>query len=81
MKDLSEQDAASVVFEEVDASLGLADTLINNAAWSFHKPMLEVTGAEFDRVVSVNQRAPFFLAQQFLRHRLALMCGPRTPRS
>lgn len=67
VKDLSEQDAASYVFDKVDASLGLADILINNAAWSFHKPMLEVTGAEFDRVVGVNQRAPFFLAQQFLK--------------
>jgi NAD(P)-dependent dehydrogenase (short-subunit alcohol dehydrogenase family) len=51
----------------VAANLGLADALINNAAWSFHKPMLEVTQAEFDRLVGVNQRAPFFLAQEFLR--------------
>jgi meso-butanediol dehydrogenase / (S,S)-butanediol dehydrogenase / diacetyl reductase len=66
--DLSEPDAASAVFDEVARNLGLADALINNAAWSFHKPMLEVSLEEFDRVVAVNQRAPFFLAQQFLRH-------------
>jgi NAD(P)-dependent dehydrogenase (short-subunit alcohol dehydrogenase family) len=68
VKDLSEPDAASFVFDEVSKTLGLADVLINNAAWSFHKPMLEVTVAEFDRLVGVNQRAPFFLAQRFLRH-------------
>ena len=68
VKDLSEEDGAPLVFDQVAKTLGLADTLINNAAWSFHKPMLEVTVAEFDRVVGVNQRAPFFLAQEFLRH-------------
>jgi NAD(P)-dependent dehydrogenase (short-subunit alcohol dehydrogenase family) len=79
VKDLSEPDAASIVFEEVLETLGLADTLINNAAWSFHKPMLEVTLAEFDRVVSVNQRAPFFLAQEFLRHISRADVRPRDP--
>jgi NAD(P)-dependent dehydrogenase (short-subunit alcohol dehydrogenase family) len=79
VKDLSEPDAASVVYEEVLETLGLADTLINNAAWSFHKPMLEVTLAEFDRVVSVNQRAPFFLAQEFLRHISRADVRPRDP--
>jgi len=68
VKDLSEPDAATVIFDEVARTLGIADILVNNAAWSFHKPMLEVTTEEFDRVVAVNQRAPFFLAQEFLRH-------------
>lgn len=67
VKDLSEPDAALSVFNEVDKTLGRADALINNAAWSFHKPMLDVTVAEFDRVVGINQRAPFFLAQEFVR--------------
>jgi NAD(P)-dependent dehydrogenase (short-subunit alcohol dehydrogenase family) len=67
VKDLSEADAAQVVFEHVSKTLGLADALINNAAWSFHKPIDEVTIADFDRVVGVNQRAPYFLAQQFRR--------------
>jgi NAD(P)-dependent dehydrogenase (short-subunit alcohol dehydrogenase family) len=67
VKDLAEPDAAAQVFEHAKDVLGDVDTLINNAAWSFHKPMLEVTTAEFDRVVAINQRAPFFLAQEFLR--------------
>lgn len=67
VQDLSEPDAASVVFEKAVNSFAWVDALINNAAWSFHKPMQEVTTAEFDRVVNINQRAPFFLAQQFLR--------------
>lgn len=67
VKDLADADAATAVFSEVSKTLGVADALINNAAWSFHKPMLEVSGEEFDRVVAVNQRAPYFLAQEFLR--------------
>jgi NAD(P)-dependent dehydrogenase (short-subunit alcohol dehydrogenase family) len=68
VKDLADDDAAAVVFDHVSKSLGQVDTLINNAAWSFHKPMLEVTLSEFNRLVGVNQRAPYFLAQEFLRH-------------
>jgi meso-butanediol dehydrogenase / (S,S)-butanediol dehydrogenase / diacetyl reductase len=79
VKDLAEPDAGSVVFEEAARTLGVADILINNAAWSFHKPMLEVTVAEFDRVVGVNQRAPFFLAQEFLRHLTKSTARPRDP--
>ncbi len=79
VKDLSEPDAASFVFDKVSKTLGLADILINNAAWSFHKPMLEVTVAEFDRLVGVNQRAPFFLSQQFLRHISQATVRPRDP--
>jgi NAD(P)-dependent dehydrogenase (short-subunit alcohol dehydrogenase family) len=67
VKDLAEADAASVVFDRAGQTIGLADILINNAAWSFHKSLLEVTVEEFDKVVAINQRAPYFLAQEFLR--------------
>jgi NAD(P)-dependent dehydrogenase (short-subunit alcohol dehydrogenase family) len=66
VKDLAEPGAASIVFERAAALMGQINALINNAAWSFHKPMLEVTTAEFDRVVHTNQRAPFFLAKEFV---------------
>jgi NAD(P)-dependent dehydrogenase (short-subunit alcohol dehydrogenase family) len=68
VKDLADEDAARVVFAAALKTWGAIDTLINNAAWSFHKPILEVTSAEFDRLIAINQRAPFFLAQEFLRH-------------
>ena len=67
VKDLAEPDAAAAVFQHAKDNLGSIDALINNAAWSFHKPMLDVTGAEFDRIVAINQRAAFFLAQEFLK--------------
>lgn len=67
VKDLADEDAAQVIFEAARAHMGNVDTLINNAAWSFHKPMLEVTAAEFDQLIAINQRAPYFLAKEFLR--------------
>jgi NAD(P)-dependent dehydrogenase (short-subunit alcohol dehydrogenase family) len=79
VKDLSEPDAATVVFERTASAIGLVDTLINNAAWSFHKAMQEVTVSEFDRVVSINQRAPFFLAQAMLKQISQAKIHPRDP--
>jgi NAD(P)-dependent dehydrogenase (short-subunit alcohol dehydrogenase family) len=67
VKDLSDADAGPFVFSYVAETIGFADILINNAAWSFHKPMLGVTVDEFDKLVGVNQRAPYFLAQEFMR--------------
>ncbi|HVA01561.1 MAG TPA: glucose 1-dehydrogenase [Terriglobia bacterium] len=68
VKDLADEDAAPVVFQKALAALGRVDTLVNNAGWSLHKPLAEMTVAEFDRLVAVNQRAPYFLAQEFLRN-------------
>lgn len=65
--DLKEAGAARAVFANAAETLGVVDTLINNAAWSFHRPFLETTVEEFDRVVAINQRAPFFLAQEMFR--------------
>jgi NAD(P)-dependent dehydrogenase (short-subunit alcohol dehydrogenase family) len=67
VKDLADDDSAAVVFETAEKTVGAVDALVNNAAWSFHKPLLEVTRDEFERVVHVNQRAPYFLAQEFCR--------------
>ena len=67
VKDLADNEAAAEVFDTVRKTLGQVNVLVNNAAWSFHKPMLEVTQAEFDRLVRVNQGAPYFLAQEFCR--------------
>jgi NAD(P)-dependent dehydrogenase (short-subunit alcohol dehydrogenase family) len=79
VKDLADADSGARVFEKAAASMGLVDALINDAAWSFHKPMVEVTPAEFDRVVQINQRAPFFLAQEFLKQIRTASAPPADP--
>ncbi|MGA2984795.1 MAG: SDR family oxidoreductase [Terriglobia bacterium] len=67
VQDLKDPDAARVVFAHALENLGSVDTLINNAAWSLYKPLLETTLDDFDRLVAVNQRAPFLLTQEFFR--------------
>lgn len=67
VKDLADPDAAEIVFKSARSRLGDVDTLVNNAAWSFHKPMPEVTADEFDRLVAINQKTPYFLTQEFFR--------------
>lgn len=79
VQDLAEPDAAREVFGHVARTIELADILINNAAWSFHKPLLDVTVEEFDRVVAVNQRAPYFLIQEFFRHVASAVEKPADP--
>ena len=79
VKDLAEGDCAPYVFAAARKTLGQVNVLVNDAAWSFHKPMLEVTQAEFDKVVHVNQRAPYFLAQEFCRDIANAAAKPSNP--
>jgi len=65
VKDLADADAARWLMDESVRALGSLNGLVNCGAWSFHKPALETTVEEFDRVVAINQRAPYFLACHF----------------
>jgi len=67
VRDLAEPEAAHWLIEESVHAMGSLNGLVNCAAWSFHKPALATTIAEFDRVVAINQRAPYFLACEFAR--------------
>ena len=67
VRDLAEPNAARdlmrAALEKVDSLNGL----VNCAAWSLHKALAETTIQEFDRLVAINQRAPFFLSQEFAK--------------
>lgn len=67
VNDLAEPEAPRYLMRSALAKVSHLNGLVNCAAWSFHKPLLETTVAEFDRVVAVNQRAPYFLAQEFAK--------------
>lgn len=79
VKDLADDDSATVVFETARNTIGPLNVLVNNAAWSFHKPLLDVTHAEFEKVVRINQRAPYFLAQEFCRAFVSAATKPTNP--
>jgi len=65
--DLANPEAAHELIQSALDKVGHIDGLVNCAAWSFHKPFVETSVAEFDRVVAINQRAPYFLCQEFAR--------------
>jgi 3-oxoacyl-[acyl-carrier protein] reductase len=58
------------LFASLDARWGgghYLDILVNNAALASNVPFDKVDEAEFDRVMAVNFKGPFFLVQQGLR--------------
>jgi NAD(P)-dependent dehydrogenase (short-subunit alcohol dehydrogenase family) len=63
--DLAKADAPRRLMDASVKSAGSLNGLVNCAAWSFQKPAMETTVEEFDRVVAINQRAPYFLACRF----------------
>lgn len=53
----------------VEASLGYyINPLVNNAGVQRHAAFLDVQADDYDQVLNVNLRGPFFLAQAFARH-------------
>ena len=67
ISDLADPGAAHELIHTALDRVGHLDGLVNCAAWSFHKPFSETSVQEFDRVVAINQRAPYFLSQEFAR--------------
>jgi NAD(P)-dependent dehydrogenase (short-subunit alcohol dehydrogenase family) len=67
-------------FGSVDEAVGLAekaieflggmDCLVNNAGITMNKPFLQVKTEQFDTLLNVNLRSPFFVAQRVVQHML-----------
>lgn len=61
LANLSEIDS---LFNYIDDSINNIDILVNNAA-SFHKkPFLDITPGDWNQVMAINLRAPFFCTQK-----------------
>ncbi|MFW5951503.1 MAG: SDR family NAD(P)-dependent oxidoreductase [Gemmatimonadota bacterium] len=66
--DLSDPDQATALGERAARALGRLDVLVNSAALFESGSFLDVTAADWDRVMAVNARAPFLLLQATARH-------------
>lgn len=64
--DLSERDAVTIIADAADQFFGGADTLINNAGIMYERPLEEMNVEEWDTMMSINLRAPVFLAKALL---------------
>jgi glucose 1-dehydrogenase len=65
--DVTSVDADRDLVEEAWTRFGSADILVNNAGMEKKSAFWETTEADYDKVMAVNLRGPFFLAQAFVR--------------
>ena len=68
--DLAEESAVTEVVDATIERFGNLDILVNNAGITFRAPAEDYPVAEWDRVVGLNQRSLFLLAQAAGRHML-----------
>ncbi len=61
--DLGRVPDARALIEQAVLAFGRLDILVNSAASFERKPVAEITEQDWDRVLALNLRAPFFLAQ------------------
>jgi len=66
--DISISSDVDEMFHKVLAEFSTLDALVNNAAMQVFKPLLEVTEADWDRVLATNLRGCFLCTQRAARH-------------
>lgn len=71
MVDVSDADAVSRAFDQLDALWSGLDVLINNAGISIRHRFIDITPQEWQQVLDVNLSGVFFVAQQAARRMLA----------
>ena len=66
--DVSKPDDVRAAFAETIDCMGSVDVLINNAGISIRHDFLDITLEEWDRVLDVNLKGVFYMAQTAARH-------------
>jgi pteridine reductase len=66
--DLTLPDAPDALVEDVTRRFGSLDVLVNSAAVMERTPFGETSAAQWDRIIALNLRAPFLLAQAAAPH-------------
>ena len=61
--DLTENNAPKVVIEKVIEYFGGLDILINNAGTALSKPLLETSEEEWNNLMTINAKVPYFLCK------------------
>ena len=66
--DVTQTGTIQGVVDRVVEEMGRIDIMVNNAGVTVRRPSLEVTEADWDRVLNVNLKGVFFCAQAAARH-------------
>ena len=64
--DITEDEAPKACIEAVTSHFGHLDILVNNAGLALSCPLEQTTAKQFDDIMALNVRAPYFLCQQAL---------------
>jgi glucose 1-dehydrogenase len=67
LADVSKLEAVQNLIEQGWSKFGSVDILVNNAGMEKKAEFAEVTEADYDQVLGVNLKGPFFLTQAFVR--------------
>src|SRR5262245_4474199 len=73
--DVTQEAAVDRFFDDLVTRAGRLDILVNNAGASIRKPTVELSRAEWDTVIAVNQSAVFLCSRAAARHMLAAKRG------
>ncbi|HEX4285749.1 MAG TPA: glucose 1-dehydrogenase [Terracidiphilus sp.] len=65
--DVTNLDAVRNLIDAAWSRFGSADILVNNAGMEKKSPFWDTTADDYDKVMAVNLRGPFFLSQAFVR--------------
>src|ERR1017187_10205272 len=65
--DVTSMDDVRKLVDAAWTRFGTADILVNNAGMEHESDFWDTTEAEYDKVMAVNLRGPFFLTQAFVR--------------
>jgi NAD(P)-dependent dehydrogenase (short-subunit alcohol dehydrogenase family) len=69
--DVADAAAVSRAFEEIERVCGGVDVVVNNAGISIRHPVLDITEADWRRVIDVNLSGVFWVAQRAARRMVA----------
>ena len=73
--DVGKVDQGQKFITDAAAALGRIDILVNNAGLERRADFWEVTEADYDLVLDVNLKGPFFVTQAFVNHRRQAKAG------
>ncbi len=75
MADLGDMSAVQTVIDKAESALGPVDILVNNAGIIRREEALDFGEKDWDEVLSVNLKVPFFLAQAAARSMVSRAAG------
>ena len=75
--DLADADAIAPVVEAVLAEFGRIDVLVNSAGISTHRNVTEFSDEDYEQVMAINLKAPFWLTRAVARHMIERGGGGR----